>query len=97
MIGFSISEELKGKLDYYIKTRLPENVKLIRLSERNGLIKARLAGARAASGDVLVFLDSHCECVVGWLVSQGMGLITFLSNFRIEYVHYSMFECTIAG
>lgn len=62
-------EELKEKLDYYLKTRLPEKVKLVRLTERNGLIKARLAGARVATGDVLVFLDAHCECVVGWFVT----------------------------
>jgi polypeptide N-acetylgalactosaminyltransferase len=32
-----------------------------------GLIRARLAGARLAKADTLVFLDAHCECVVQWL------------------------------
>lgn len=42
-------------------------VKLIPLPERLGLIRARLKGARAAQGDVLLFLDSHCETTKLWL------------------------------
>lgn len=26
-----------------------------------------MAGARLAKGDVMVFLDAHCECVTHWL------------------------------
>lgn len=59
-------EELKEFLDYYIETRLPNNTRLLRLSERQGLIKARLAGAKNATGDVLLFLDAHCEVTKGW-------------------------------
>lgn len=42
-------------------------VKLLVLPRRSGLIWARLAGARAASGDVLLFLDSHTEASTNYL------------------------------
>ena len=42
-------------------------VKLIRSPKRIGLTQARLLGADNAKGDVLVFLDSHCEASNGWL------------------------------
>ncbi|XP_048489384.1 polypeptide N-acetylgalactosaminyltransferase 1 [Plutella xylostella] len=60
--------ELKGKLSHYIRTRLPPGiVKVLRLPERIGLTRARTAGARHATSDVLVFLDAHCEGVTDWL------------------------------
>lgn len=64
---FSDREELGEKLDLYIKYKLPNLVKLVRLKERHGLIRARLAGARTAVGDVLIFLDSHCEANEKWM------------------------------
>ncbi|XP_069996208.1 polypeptide N-acetylgalactosaminyltransferase 1-like isoform X2 [Penaeus vannamei] len=64
---FSDRAELGEKLDLYLKYRLPPLVRLVRLGERHGLIRARLAGARAASGDVLIFLDSHCEANEKWM------------------------------
>ena len=42
-------------------------VKLIRSPVRVGLTQARLIGADNAVGEVLVFLDSHCEASFGWL------------------------------
>uniref|UniRef100_A0A0N5AKT4 Polypeptide N-acetylgalactosaminyltransferase n=1 Tax=Syphacia muris TaxID=451379 RepID=A0A0N5AKT4_9BILA len=63
---YSQRSELKEKLRTYID-RFGGLVKLKRLNERQGLIRAKLEGAKAASGEVIVFLDSHCEANAGWL------------------------------
>lgn len=64
---FSDKEFLKTPLDKYIEDNLKDKVKVLHLPERGGLITARLAGAKAANGDVLIFLDSHTEVNVNWL------------------------------
>ncbi|XP_008553434.1 polypeptide N-acetylgalactosaminyltransferase 1 [Microplitis demolitor] len=57
---------LKESLDEYVKT-LTVPTRVLRSGTRVGLINARLIGAREAKGQVLTFLDAHCECTVGWL------------------------------
>ena len=42
-------------------------VKIVRTNERVGLIKARSIGAINSVGEVVLFLDAHCEANVGWL------------------------------
>ncbi|KAG7464117.1 hypothetical protein MATL_G00183900 [Megalops atlanticus] len=61
----STDEVLKEELDNYLK-RL-RVVRVVRQRERKGLITARLLGASVATGDILTFLDAHCECFQGWL------------------------------
>lgn len=58
-------EELKDKLERYID-RFEGIVKIYRLKIRNGLIRAKLYGAKKATGEAIVFLDSHCEANHGW-------------------------------
>ncbi|CAI5445692.1 unnamed protein product [Caenorhabditis angaria] len=53
-------------LDSSLKN-LPTHVKIIRSKTRVGLIRARMMGAQEAHGEVLTFLDSHCEATQGWL------------------------------
>ncbi|XP_067681627.1 N-acetylgalactosaminyltransferase 7-like [Haliotis asinina] len=62
----STFDHLKTPLESYIR-RFNGLVKLYRNKERLGLIGARMRGAREATADVFVVLDSHCECNVNWL------------------------------
>lgn len=71
-------EHLKDKLDVYVAKYLPK-VGIIRLPIRSGLIKARAVGARAASGDVLLFLDAHCEPNINWLPPL-LGIIYYTNS-----------------
>ncbi|NXX26136.1 GLT15 acetylgalactosaminyltransferase, partial [Nicator chloris] len=56
---------LKSALSEYVSKL--DGVKLIRSNKRLGVIRGRMLGAARATGDVLIFMDSHCECQKGWL------------------------------
>lgn len=66
VLFLSTIEFLGKQLDDYVAT-LPVQTKVLRLPKREGIIAARLLGANNASGEVLTFLDAHCECTVGYL------------------------------
>lgn len=67
-------------------------------SNRLGLIRARLAGARLAKGDVLVFLDAHCEANTGWIEpllsriqeSHNSVLVPIIDVIDAKDFHYSI-------
>lgn len=42
-------------------------MKIVRCSQREGLIRARLIGLEVSLAPVVLYLDSHVECNVGWL------------------------------
>lgn len=64
---FSSRAELKQPLDLYCKHHFGDRITILRSQKREGLIRSRIRGAKIASGDVLIFLDSHCEATNGWL------------------------------
>uniref|UniRef100_A0A2K6G5W2 Polypeptide N-acetylgalactosaminyltransferase n=1 Tax=Propithecus coquereli TaxID=379532 RepID=A0A2K6G5W2_PROCO len=45
----------------------PLEINVIQMEQCSGLIRARLKGAAVSKGQVITFLDTHCECTVGWL------------------------------
>ena len=65
LVSLASPEHLKERLANEL-SGLPK-VRLIRANKREGLVRARLLGASAAKGEVLTFLDCHCECHEGWL------------------------------
>ena len=57
------ADHLKQPLDLYMAKFA--KVQIVRTTKRVGLIRARTAGYKVAKGQVLVFLDAHCECSTG--------------------------------
>lgn len=61
---------LGHELDEYMNKLSKEMkipIKILRSMNRIGLISARIMGANFAKGQVLSFLDAHCEATNGWL------------------------------
>nr|CAD7395666.1 unnamed protein product [Timema poppensis] len=52
---------LREPLEQHV-AQLPVPTRVLRTGKRVGLVKARLLGAEDAQGEVLTFLDAHCEC-----------------------------------
>jgi polypeptide N-acetylgalactosaminyltransferase len=81
---YSNKDHLKEKLEKYIQ-RFNGKVKLVRTTQREGLVRARVIGAENAGGDVIIVLDAHCECVQNWLPPLLTRIAVNRYNFLILF------------
>ncbi|ESO01299.1 hypothetical protein HELRODRAFT_81901, partial [Helobdella robusta] len=103
---FSNKDHLKEPLDAYMSQL--KKVRILRGKKRQGLIRARLMGASVARGQVLTFLDSHCECAKGWLepllhrislnwTNVVTPIIDVISDSTLSYLHTSAKSTSVGG
>lgn len=55
-------------------------VRIVRAPRREGLIRARLLGARYVTAPVLTYLDSHCECAEGESIVFDISKCLFVND-----------------
>ena len=92
----SSQKDLHENIKNYAAENFGAKIKLFRNVERMGLIRTRLDGARKATGEVILFLDSHMEVNVNWLPpllepirinpqTISVPILDAFSPFTLEY------------
>jgi polypeptide N-acetylgalactosaminyltransferase len=71
---------LNSTFDEYVARNFKGRGRVIHLKERVGLIQARMAGARIATSDVLLFADGHTEATINYLPPL---LDPIAANYRV--------------
>ncbi|XP_061684016.1 polypeptide N-acetylgalactosaminyltransferase 17-like [Syngnathoides biaculeatus] len=96
----SDQEQLKGPLEDYVNKRYPGLVKIIRNSKREGLIRARIEGWKAATAEVTGFFDAHVEFTPFWaepVLSRIKEDRTRIILPSIDNIKYDTFEVVSYG
>ncbi|VDM42184.1 unnamed protein product [Toxocara canis] len=95
---FSDLDHLKKPLEDYLSQF--GKVRIVRMESRVGLIRARLKGASVARGTTLIYLDSHCECMEGWVEPLLDRIAQNTSNVVtpvIDTIDLETFEYHLSG
>ncbi|CAB54435.1 Polypeptide N-acetylgalactosaminyltransferase 5 [Caenorhabditis elegans] len=104
---FSDMDHTKRPLEEYM-SQFGGKVKILRMEKREGLIRARLRGAAVATGEVLTYLDSHCECMEGWMeplldrikrdpTTVVCPVIDVIDDNTFEYHHSKAYFTSVGG
>ncbi|CAO4371748.1 unnamed protein product [Caenorhabditis nigoni] len=104
---FSDMDHTKRPLEEYM-SQFGGKVKILRMEKREGLIRARLRGAAIATGEVLTYLDSHCECMEGWIeplldrikrdpTTVVCPVIDVIDDNTFEYHHSKAYFTSVGG
>lgn len=61
-------KDAESEVKKYAEKNWPSSkIKFLKTEKNEGLIRAKMFGASKSVGEVLVFLDSHCEVNENWL------------------------------
>lgn len=96
MIGVIVKFYMK-KIKIYIANNFNGKVKYFKTEKREGLIRARIFGARKATGEILIFLDSHIEVNRQWiepLLSRIVYSKTITAMPVIDIINPDTFQYT---
>jgi polypeptide N-acetylgalactosaminyltransferase len=91
--GSSFEHLAPGELDADVA--LIPKTRVLRLPERVGLIQAKVRGVEDSTGDVVAFMDSHCEVNDGWLEPLLAEIVRnprAVAQPLIDPIHYDTFH-----